>query len=158
MVDSELHLARFADLDARLLHDLMRLRVDVFVVEQECPYPELDGRDTEPSTWHAWTTLPGTDAPTAYLRALAESDGSLRIGRVCTHRDHRGQALAAQLMRRVLDEAADRVVVLDAQTYLAAWYQRFGFVPAGPEFVEDGIPHIPMIRRPGGVAGPGGQA
>jgi ElaA protein len=158
MADTELHLARFAELDARLLYDLLRLRVEVFVVEQECPYPELDGRDTEPGTWHAWTTQPASPAVTAYLRVLTEPDGTLRIGRVCTHRDHRGQALAAQLMTLVLAEAGDRVVVLDAQSYLVAWYERFGFVVAGPEFVEDGIPHIPMVRRPDGVAGPGGRA
>ncbi|MEU8190797.1 hypothetical protein AB0C00_26395, partial [Micromonospora carbonacea] len=54
----EARIASFAQLDARTLHDLLRLRVDVFVVEQRCPYPELDGRDVEPGTRHVWLTRP----------------------------------------------------------------------------------------------------
>src|SRR5690606_32451433 len=54
-----LRVASFAELTARQLHDLLRLRVDVFVVEQECAYPELDGRDTEPGTQHLWAEVGG---------------------------------------------------------------------------------------------------
>src|SRR5690606_7197202 len=77
---ASLHVAAFADLDAATLYALLRLRVDVFVVEQRCPYPELDGRDTEPATRHLWLELSRT--PVAYLRILAEPDGAARIGRV----------------------------------------------------------------------------
>jgi ElaA protein len=136
---------RSSELDARALYALLRLRVDVFVVEQNCPYPELDGRDLEPSTVHVWTT---DDAgPTAYLRILDDGDVA-RIGRVCTRSDARGSGLAAELMMTALAETAGSPVVLDAQSYLAGWYARFGFVADGPEFVEDGIPHIPMRREP----------
>ena len=138
------HAATFADLDPRTLYAILRLRVDVFVVEQACAYPELDGRDLEPSTVHLWAS---DDAgPTAYLRVLQDSDAA-RIGRVCTRADARGSGLAAELMQAALDRFADRPVILDAQAQLAGWYTRFGFQPDGPEFVEDGIPHIPM-RRP----------
>ena len=81
-----LRTARFADLDTVTLYALLRLRSDVFVVEQACPYPELDGRDDEPGTEHRWFE-DDAGAPTAYLRTLAENDGATRIGRVVTTRD-----------------------------------------------------------------------
>ncbi|MFI7589203.1 GNAT family N-acetyltransferase [Spongisporangium articulatum] len=141
------HRAGWSALDPGTLHDLLKLRVDVFVVEQECPYPELDGRDVEPGTGHWWTADAG-GAPTAYLRTLAEPDGTTRVGRVCTRADARGQGLAGELMRAVLAEAGTGPVVLEAQSYLEKWYSAFGFEVTGPEYVEDGIPHVPMRRPP----------
>lgn len=147
---TRLRCARFDTLDARTLHDLVRLRVDVFVVEQRCAYAELDGRDTEPGTWHLWA--PGAaGAPAAYLRLLAERDGSRRIGRVCVAPAHRGRGLASALVdeavRMVATDYADADVVLDAQSYLAGWYARHGFAVVGADFVEDGIAHVPMRLR-----------
>ena len=138
------HAATFADLDTATLYALLKLRVDVFVVEQECPYPELDGRDTEPGTRHVWLDEDGEVV--AYLRILVDGDGVDRIGRVCTAKTARGGGRAGVLMRAALDAIGDRPCVLDAQSYLAAWYASFGFTPNGPEFIEDGIPHIPMRR------------
>ena len=139
------HVAAWADLSPRLIHDLLKLRVDVFVVEQECWYPELDGRDVEPATRHVWTA--DDYGPTAYLRVL-EDGAALRVGRVCTRKDARGDGLAARLMADVLRRHPGRAVVLDAQTYLVGWYERFGFTVTGAEFLEDGIPHTPMRREP----------
>jgi ElaA protein len=139
--------ARFADLGPAELYGLLALRTEVFVVEQHCPYPELDGRDAEPGTWHVW--LPGTSPlrPAACLRVLAEPAGGARIGRVCTAAGQRGRGLAAVLMRRALALIGDGPVVLHAQSHLASYYARFGFAVAGPEFTEDGIPHLPMRRE-----------
>lgn len=134
------------DVDPRTLHDLVQLRVDVFVVEQNCPYRELDGRDVEPETEHLWTA--DSAGPTAYLRILSESDGSARVGRVCTRAEARGQGLAARLMDAVLERAGDRVIVLAAQEYLTGWYGRFGFTATGAPYLEDDIPHVPMRREP----------
>jgi ElaA protein len=128
-------------------HDLLRLRIDVFVVEQECPYPELDGRDTEPGTRHIW--LEGALGPVAYLRLLVEPDGAGRIGRVATLPGARGNGLAGVLLEHVHATTPGRLV-LDAQTYLAAWYASLGYLPSGEEFEEDGIAHIPMTRGPAG--------
>lgn len=141
---SRVQVAGIDDLDTLTLYRLVRLRVDVFVVEQQCPYPELDGRDLEPGTRHVWTS--DESGPTAYLRILRD-DAAYRIGRVCTRADVRGSGLAAELMTEALAVCAGQPVVLDAQSYLVAWYIRFGFTPQGPEFVEDGIAHISM-RRP----------
>jgi ElaA protein len=139
------HVARFGDLDPATLYALLRLRVDVFVVEQACPYPELDGRDLEPTARHVW--LADDDGPTGYLRILAEPDGSARIGRVVVAPRARGTGVARGLMRAALDEIGDAPSQLDAQSYLVGFYTGFGYSPTGPEYVEDGIPHVPMARR-----------
>ena len=146
---NSVHQAAFAQLDTTTLYALLRLRTEVFVVEQQCPYPELDGRDTEPGARHLW--LADDAGPTAYLRMLVETDGRRRVGRVCTRADVRGSGLAATLMVAALMLAAESIVVLDAQSHLVHWYQRFGFVQSGEQFLEDGIPHVPMSRDPNTV-------
>ena len=139
--------ARLRDLDALTLYALLRLRTDVFVVEQECPYPELDGRDAEPNTEHLWVDVDGV--PVATLRILHEAGGApCRIGRVATRRDHRGRGYAAALVAEALRRVGGAPVEIDAQTYLEEWYGRFGFRRSGPDFLEDGIPHLPMRRDP----------
>jgi ElaA protein len=143
--------ASFAELDTHTLYALLKLRSDVFVVEQACPYPELDGRDAEPQTRHMWLAAPGQPSrPCAYLRILNEPD-ALRIGRVCTAVEARGQGLQARLLAAALQDRPDATYELDAQSYLTGFYERFGFQVNGAEFVEDGIPHTPMIRRPTGT-------
>jgi ElaA protein len=126
----------------------------VFVVEQACPYPELDGRDTEPETEHRW--LPGADgAPVgAYLRVLTDAaSGGRRIGRVVTAPASRGHGLAGRLVDAVLADHGGGPLVLDAQAHLEHWYARWGFTADGPEFLEDGIPHVPMRRDPSPAVG-----
>jgi ElaA protein len=136
--------ATFADLDPAILYALVRLRVAVFVVEQRCPYPELDGRDTEPGTVHLW--LEQDAVPVAYLRMLAEPDGSVRIGRVAVAGPYRGNGYAGRLLAAAHDHAGARRCVLDAQSHLAGFYARYGYRVTGNEFLEDGIPHVPMRR------------
>ncbi|GAA2187784.1 GNAT family N-acetyltransferase [Micromonospora lupini] len=144
---TEVRTAGFADLDAHTFHDLLKLRIDVFVVEQHCPYPELDGRDVEPGTRHLWLTDGG--APLAYLRILADPDGVARIGRVVVAPAARGGGQAGRLMTAALDLVGDRPCVLEAQSHLVGFYARHGFTASGPEYVEDGIPHTPMRRTAG---------
>jgi ElaA protein len=146
--DTGLRLRRapFAELTPFEVYNLCRLRVDVFVVEQECPYPELDGRDVEPATVHVWfEDADGTVA--ACIRVLDDGD-TRAIGRVATDRRYRGRGLAAQLMEEGIAMCAGSPVTLGAQAYLEGWYARFGFVTSGPGYVEDGIPHVPMRRDP----------
>jgi ElaA protein len=146
MADPILHTARFADLDTATLYALLKLRVDVFVVEQACAYPDLDGRDTEPDAMHLWLERGG--APEAYLRILDDPDGAARIGRVVVAKQARGDRLAGRLMTAALDLVGDGPAVLEAQSYLRDFYERYGFVATGPEYLEDGIPHLPMRRGP----------
>lgn len=137
------------DLRPAELYAFLRLRVDVFVVEQRCPYPELDGLDLDPQTRHFW--LAGADGVVAYLRLLetAAHDGraEFRIGRVCTASSARGRGFSRRLLEAALAEVGGASCVLDAQTYATGLYAAFGFEPVGEEYLEDGIPHITM-RRP----------
>jgi ElaA protein len=132
------------DLTAPALHGLLRLRVEVFVVEQRCAYAELDGRDLDPGTTHLWTGA--AEAPTAYLRLLTERDGTRRIGRVCTAAAARGRGLARTLVAAALAEVGDAPCVLDAQAHLTRLYGGFGFVASGAGYDWDGVPHVPMRR------------
>ncbi len=137
----------FEQLDARTAYDVWRLRQTVFVVEQECPYPDLDGRDLEAGTRHV--VLDDRGKVLGYARVL--DDGSTwRIGRVVLHPSARGQGLADLLMSTALQVCRGREVVLDAQSPLAGWYVSHGFEIDGEEFLEDGIAHLPMrLNRPG---------
>ncbi|GAB3683325.1 GNAT family N-acetyltransferase [Saccharopolyspora dendranthemae] len=136
-----------ADLDAYDFYRMLRLRVDVFVVEQECAYPELDGRDLEDSTRHFWVDS-ADDYVLGYLRLLEDPDGTYRIGRVCTAKSARGLGLGRKLMRAAVAEVQNSPAVLSAQTYAKDFYASFGFVETGEEYLEDGIPHIDMRREP----------
>jgi ElaA protein len=140
-----LHDATGPELTAAQLHDILRLRVDVFVVEQKAAYPELDGRDLRPDTRHLW--FEDSSGVTSYLRVLADPGGVRRIGRVVTAPSARGQGLAARLMDAALLTPGE--YVLDAQTYVQGFYARYGFVAESAEYTdEDGIPHITMRRLP----------
>ncbi|MGH3663164.1 MAG: GNAT family N-acetyltransferase [Micromonosporaceae bacterium] len=155
--------ARLAELDPATLYGLLQLRVDVFVVEQECLYPELDGRDMEPDTVHIWVEAaqqpPTPDGSASHhgsdrqpaailgcLRVLREPDGAAVIGRVCTAVDARGGGVAHRLVTRALQEIGGRPCRLNAQAYLVDFYAGHGFAVTGPEFDDDGIPHVPMAR------------
>ncbi|UGT63624.1 GNAT family N-acetyltransferase [Nocardia asteroides] len=135
------------DLDTATLYELLKLRVEIFVVEQKCAYPELDGRDLLPETRHLWLDDEGTVIAT--LRLLEEhEDGvkSFRIGRLCTARPVRGQGYTTRLLQAALAEVGSHPVRLNAQSHLVELYAKHGFTAEGPEFVEDGIPHTPMRR------------
>ena len=143
MSELRLRQARFAELSPFEVYGLCRLRVDVFVVEQECPYPELDGRDLEPATVHLWFEAGGV--PVATIRVLREQEGRA-IGRVATAAGWRGRGLAARLVEEGVALFGAEPLVLGAQAHLEGWYERFGFRRSGPGYVEDGIPHVPMRR------------
>jgi ElaA protein len=137
---------RFDELTAREFHAIARLRSQVFVVEQECVYLDLDGRDSEPDAWHHWIEVDGAIA--CYARTLSEPAGSTRIGRVVTAPSSRGRGLARSLIGALVERDGAGVIVLEAQSHLADWYARFGFDVIGDEYLEDGIAHVPMRRRP----------
>ncbi|GIF36023.1 GNAT family N-acetyltransferase [Actinoplanes xinjiangensis] len=139
----ELRVASFRDLDTTTLYEILKLRSEVFVVEQECAYLDPDGRDTEPGTRHVWFAQ--GKKVRAYLRILSDH-GVERIGRVVTAPEARGAGLAGRLITEAITVIGNRPSVLDAQAHLAGFYGRFGYVVDGPEFLEDGIPHVPMAR------------
>jgi ElaA protein len=136
----------FTALDGPTAYAVWKLRQDVFVVEQQCPYPDLDGRDDEPGTRHVLLrddALPDVQSLLGYARVL-DDGATWRIGRVALTPSARGRGLADHLMSTALEVSQARDVVLDAQAPLTGWYATFGFEVDGAEFLEDGIPHVPM--------------
>ncbi|HEY5854126.1 MAG TPA: GNAT family N-acetyltransferase [Aldersonia sp.] len=143
---ASLHRSWSYDLTPSQLYALLELRVEVFVVEQKCAYPELDGRDLEPETRHFWLESDGDVIGT--LRLLEEHDDgkTFRIGRLCTRKDVRGEGHTSRLLQAALAEVGNKPCVLHAQSYLVDMYAKHGFKVTGDEYLLDGIPHVPMQR------------
>ncbi|MHA7881079.1 MAG: GNAT family N-acetyltransferase [Saccharospirillum sp.] len=138
----------FDQLDTQTLYRLLQLRTQVFVVEQNCPYQDLDGRDFE--AWHLLGFQQGELVALARLLPPQGPNGAVSIGRVITAATVRGQGLGDVLMRRAVQETERRfpqqAIHLSAQAHLVSFYARFGFVAQGSNYLEDGIEHCLMIR------------
>ncbi len=149
-MEPELHVATIEAIAPRTLHAIVKLRCDVFVVEQQCVYPELDGLDDQPTTRHLWITEAGqANRVLSYLRILQPETGGTWIGRIVTRPDQRRTGQGSRLVRTALGLLDDELVPevhLNAQVYAAPWYEGFGFEACGAVFVEDGISHVPMRR------------
>ena len=145
------HTLSFAELTTVQLYELLQLRVEVFVVEQNCPYPELDGKDCLPETLHLLGVNDQGELQ-AYARLLAPgvSYAEVSIGRVLVRDSARGQGIANQLMQQALSECQRvwpaQAIQIGAQQYLAQFYQQFGFQLVSEMYLEDGIPHVDMLR------------
>ncbi|MCL2516429.1 MAG: GNAT family N-acetyltransferase [Microbacteriaceae bacterium] len=142
----------FDELTARELYAIVKLRTDVFFVEQKVDETELDGRDLEPATRHYWLAA-DDGAVLAYLRTLRNDepehrDAFLTIGRVVTRADARGRGLAGRLLAAALADNPGEACVLHAQEYVQGLYAKAGFEPFGDVYLEAGIPHIGMYRGP----------
>ena len=141
----ELIIRHFRELSPRELYEILRVRAAVFVVEQDCPYQDPDGLDSD--AWHLW--LADAEGIQAYLRVLAPGARfpEASIGRVLSLK--RRQGLASQLLEAGIRVAEERCgaasVRIEAQTYARALYEKAGFVQVSDEFLEDGIPHIQML-------------
>ncbi|MCE7028054.1 GNAT family N-acetyltransferase [Jiella avicenniae] len=135
----------FEELTAVEVHDLLRLRSLVFVVEQACVFAEIDGCD--PQAIHLRQFV-GEDLA-GCLRILRDED-AVRIGRVATAAAYRGRGYGHDMMAEALRYAAEcfsgRAIVVSAQAHLEAFYGRHGFVAASAPYDEDGIAHIDMRR------------
>nr|MCW2728301.1 family N-acetyltransferase [Aeromicrobium sp.] len=132
-------------LTAQDVYDIWQIRDAVFAVEQECDEVDVDGRDLLPSMTHLWTA--DDDGITSYLRSYVEDDVR-HVGRVCTRQDQRGRGLSGRLVAECSRLWGDDVLVLNAQAHLERWYQAFGYVRSGDNFMEAGIDHVPMTRTP----------
>lgn len=137
------------EFSARDLYALLKLRVDVFVVEQECPYPELDGKDA--LALHLRLLDGGVVIAAARLFAPDELNGEARIGRVVVAPTHRGKRLGEAVMSEALTVCETRFpghpIALAAQSHLQKFYLSFGFEVVSDEYLEDDIPHVDMLRH-----------
>ena len=144
------HWDQLDNLTPRALYAMLKLRVDVFVVEQSCPYSEIDGKDYD--AFHL-RILDGEEL-TASLRVLPpEQDGKpVKIGRVVVAADYRGYKLGQRLMTEAVAFAQARfpgiAIELGGQSHLQKFYGSFGFVTVSDEYLEDGIPHVDMRLEP----------
>jgi ElaA protein len=141
----------FAQLTTNQLYDLLKLRIDVFVVEQECYYPDLDEIDREQKTLHIFNYQEGKI--TSYCRVLAPGvvyKEESAIGRVIVSQQFRGQNLGYELMQQAITQTdrlwPENTCHISAQEHLAKFYNSLGFEQISDMYLEDGIPHIAMRR------------
>lgn len=141
---SSTQIKNFHELTLEELYSILKLRVDIFVVEQNCPYPELDDEDQK--SIHLFYK-DGENVIT-YIRVTPTQAGNIRIGRVVTHKDFRGKALSTKLMKATMEfiheNHSSKKIMLSAQEHLQQFYTKFGFTPVSEMYLEDGIPHIDM--------------
>jgi ElaA protein len=141
----------FTALTARALYDLLKLRSEVFVVEQQCVYLDPDGLDTEAHHLLGWSVGSSPEL-TCGVRILAPGAvyAEASIGRVVTAPSQRGGGLGRRLMERALEETAQlhpgHAIRIGAQAYLEGFYASLGFVTVSEPYDEDGIPHVTMLR------------
>ena len=142
-------LKTFDELTNTELYNLLKERTLVFVVEQNCPYLEVDGKD--PFSYHLFKETNGEIV--AYLRILPASVSyqEASIGRVFVKKEYRGQGIAGELLKRGLDyiqnELEETKVKIQAQDYLRKFYRSFGFQPISDTYLEDNIPHVDMLLQ-----------
>jgi ElaA protein len=136
----------FNDLSVGKLYEILKLRVNVFVVEQECPYPELD--DLDQQSVHIECEEDGKTLAYARLVPAGAKYDIPSIGRVIVHPEARGRGLAKELMAHCMDYILSvwqaKEIQLQGQVYLQEFYQSLGFQPISEAYDEDGIPHVDM--------------
>ena len=141
----ELCVKMFGQLSAEELYELLKLRVSVFVVEQNCPYMELDDRDQQ--AVHIW--LRDEEGIQAYLRIMDRglSGEEVSIGRVIAvkRRCGLGTRILSEGIRLAKEIFKAERITLEAQTYAKGLYEKQGFRVVSDEFLEDGIPHVKML-------------
>ena len=139
----------FSELTLESLYDIMRLRQEVFILEQNCPYLDADGKDI-----HSYHLLGYLNSElVAYLRLVMPgiSYDELSFGRILTSKKIRGNGVGKLLMEEGIKQS--KIIYgnipnrISAQKYLKKFYNEFGFKEIGKEYLEDGIPHIEMIKK-----------
>lgn len=138
----ELFVKEFAELTVGELYEILKLRAEVFVVEQNCPYQDLDDEDN--GALHIWLDDKGKLA--AYLRIIKIDSETVKIGRVIAAKRRCG--LGTQVLKAGITVAKERygakAIQIHAQTYAKEFYEKQGFIQTSEEFLEVGIPHIGM--------------
>lgn len=144
------HLVPFSQLSTTQLYQLLKLRVDVFVVEQNCPYPELDGNDILHGVHHLLGYKNGELVACTRLLPAGTTYDSVSIGRVATKHNARGGGLGHQLMQQSIMHCQqlwpNEAIEIGAQEHLKSFYQQHGFIVTSEMYLEDGIPHVDMKR------------
>lgn len=140
---------KFSELSTTQLYQLIKLRVDVFVVEQNCPYPELDDKDHQDDVYHLLGYQREQLVACARLLPPDISYPQVSIGRIASSQAYRRHGVGKQLLTEALQQC-DRLwpqqdIQIGAQVYLINFYQNFGFIRNSDDYLEDNIPHVDML-------------
>ena len=144
----EIEVKSFEELSKKELYELLKLRGEVFVVEQDCVYPDIDGKDERALHVLGWED----DILVAYSRCFQAGDyfDKASIGRVLVRENYRklgyGHEITKASIRAVKSKFKADKIKISAQTYLVIFYESHGFKTVGDRYMEDGIPHIAMVR------------
>ena len=141
---------KFEDFSLRAFHDLIQLRIEVFVLEQDCPYQDLDGLDID--AWHVTATNEdGMVVACSRILSPGALYDQVSFGRVLTKMNKRGRQLGHEVVKRTIDFIQNKFsgedIKISAQEYLIKFYETHGFKQSGEGYLEDGIPHVPMILK-----------
>ncbi|MES2587829.1 MAG: GNAT family N-acetyltransferase [Bacteroidota bacterium] len=139
----------FSQLSAKEFHDILQLRIHVFIVEQNCPYEEIDGKDEK--SFHLFTQdEEGKVVGVTRILPPNISYKEISIGRVASDTSKRGSGIGQEIMRKSIEfiqhEFGNVPIRISAQKYLLKFYESFGFISTGKEYLEDDIPHVEMLR------------
>lgn len=143
------HIKEFNELDLEELYNIIKERTNVFVVEQDCPYPECDDKDKK--AYHLYLT--NNNEIISYLRILSPgvSYENTSIGRVLVKKEYRKRGIAKELMKRAIkfieNDLREDSITISAQQYLIKFYTDIGFKVVSEGYLEDGIPHVKMIYK-----------
>ena len=140
---------KFDELNTTTLYDILQLRSEIFVVEQDCVYQDLDGKDQK--ALHVIGKK--KNKVVAYTRVFRSGDyfEHSSIGRVVVSKDQRqhgyGKVIMNASIKAVKEHLNEDIIKISAQTYLKKFYNGLGFKEYGEEYLEDGIPHVAMMRK-----------
>lgn len=137
----------FEELNKAELYQIIQLRIAVFIVEQDCPYPDLDDMDQDAQ--HLWIEEAGEIVCYLRVNPAGSRFSEPSLGRIVTKKSHRNRGLAEKLIKKAIDlvcEKESRAIRISAQCYLEKYYEKFGFIKASEEYLEDNIPHIEMLK------------
>lgn len=143
----EFYIKSYNELCKEELYEILKVRNEVFVVEQECPYQDCDGKDKH--AYHLY--IIENNKIIGYLRILNKgiSYDEVSIGRVLVHKNHRNKGIGRKLMQKAIDHILNEMkeydIRISAQVYLLDFYSSLGFKTTSKEYLEDDIPHIEML-------------
>ncbi|WP_299001069.1 GNAT family N-acetyltransferase [uncultured Tenacibaculum sp.] len=139
----------FQELTTSELYELLQLRSEVFVVEQDCVYQDIDGKDVK--ALHVLGAKEGKIIAYTRLFNSGEYFDTPSIGRVVVKESERkygyGHDLIKASIKAIVDNYNEATITISAQTYLQKFYESHGFKQVGEGYLEDGIPHIRMVRK-----------
>jgi len=155
--DLKWHTKKFNELTTNELYDILKLRIDVFVVEQTCYYADLDDYDRHTDALHCFAyyiSPKNNQTLVAYARILPKQTtyaDYISIGRVVTSPVYRGNKIGYALIEQTIDACelnfSNESIKISAQEHLQTFYKHYGFVTVSEMYLEDNIPHISMLRQ-----------